>query len=614
MSKLLSIDPPLNKTLKQFVSSTSQRLLTGGLGVSTQTTANWMRAVGEINEKKFLLGKLDKSRFAYLDCPNDISEKGNIEMNLCVSLIENTVTFNIESNLVLSTGQGSWKVNTNVKPMNYELVKLGHRDLKIFKSVIKPINEILLVNVLDLQIETEDKVLKAEYSEEGVLSFGSSISSKKYSKNNDKQYNNNNYQSKNPVPFEFTQERISSSYTPFNYGGAFYSDQGPSCSGYQTDYRNTPQRFVHQTEQYRFAPPRTEQYRFAPPRMPYEHRNEPSYENRSDRSDLGSEASEIGKQLKYITNENNKGKPCQDEEKPEDKPTPGSSSSLSEPVNIKNNEIEYNDISISPEFAELWMSSKSNFEENEKDKENCKAFLLEKIDNLEEEIVKLKIENKFFSEVGSNKYFHTSLLETQTMTSYNVDQKIPTLYHALRVVAVQNFDLLKEWTKGIDAKIFGHIRKESTSTKVKQYSHVLVRHFQYLRDNVQTHSFHCQTHKLHFNSKANLMSHFRSKGHLDQNSWLYLRYQDFLIKSKTYSLTWDDEEFVCSIDDQDIDVVVSKVNFLRKYLPIICLMDFSEHYNGERTDVQYLLTSLCDLTGISDQTDTVIQEFIDQKV
>ena len=90
------------------------------------------------------------------------------------------------------------------------------------------------------------------------------------------------------------------------------------------------------------------------------------------------------------------------------------------------------------------------------------------------------IENKFFSEVGSNKYFHTSLLETQTMTSYNVDQKIPTLYHALRVVAVQNFDLLKEWTKGIDAKIFGHIRKESTSTKVKQYSHVLVRHFQYL--------------------------------------------------------------------------------------------------------------------------------------
>ena len=93
MSKLLSIDPQLNKTLKQFVSSTSQRLLTGGLGVSTQTTANWMRAVGEINEKKFLLGKLDKPRFAYLDCPNDISEKGNIEMNLCVSLIENTVTF-----------------------------------------------------------------------------------------------------------------------------------------------------------------------------------------------------------------------------------------------------------------------------------------------------------------------------------------------------------------------------------------------------------------------------------------------------------------------------------------------------------------------------------------
>ena len=110
------------------------------------------------------------------------------------------------------------------------------------------------------------------------------------------------------------------------------------------------------------------------------------------------------------------------------------------------------------------------------------------------------------------------------------------------------------------------------------------------------------------------MSHFRSKGHLDPNSWLYQRYEDFLVRSKTYSLTWDDEEFACSIKDQDIDVVVGKVNFLRKYLPIICLMDFSENYNGERTDVQYLLTSLCDLTGISNQTETVIQEFIDQKV
>ena len=87
------MDQPLNKTLKQFVTSTSQRLLTGGLGVSTQATNSWMRAVKELNDKKFILGTLEKGKYAYLDCPLEISETGNISMNMCVTLDDNTVIF-----------------------------------------------------------------------------------------------------------------------------------------------------------------------------------------------------------------------------------------------------------------------------------------------------------------------------------------------------------------------------------------------------------------------------------------------------------------------------------------------------------------------------------------
>ena len=93
MSRLLSLDVPLNKILKQFVSSTSQRLLTGGLGISTTTTNQWMQIVAELDDKKFVLGTFKKAKYAYLDCPLEISDTDNISMDMSIKLEDSCVIF-----------------------------------------------------------------------------------------------------------------------------------------------------------------------------------------------------------------------------------------------------------------------------------------------------------------------------------------------------------------------------------------------------------------------------------------------------------------------------------------------------------------------------------------
>ena len=109
MSRLLSLDIPLNKQLKKSISSTSQRVLTGGLGISITTTNGWLKAITEIDDKQFVLGTCDKAKFAYLDCPLEVSETGHISMDMCLKIEDSYVVFEINPNLILTSGQTVWK-------------------------------------------------------------------------------------------------------------------------------------------------------------------------------------------------------------------------------------------------------------------------------------------------------------------------------------------------------------------------------------------------------------------------------------------------------------------------------------------------------------------------
>ena len=93
MSSLISLGIALNRQLKKFISSASQRVLTGGLAISTTTTNGWLKAVAEIDDKQFVLGTCEKAKFAYLDCPLEISETGNISMDMSTKLEDSCVIF-----------------------------------------------------------------------------------------------------------------------------------------------------------------------------------------------------------------------------------------------------------------------------------------------------------------------------------------------------------------------------------------------------------------------------------------------------------------------------------------------------------------------------------------
>ena len=198
--------------------------------------------------------------------------------------------------------------------------------------MVKPVSEVLIVSVSDLIIETSERQLKAEYSDDGILSFGTT-KSKRQNKSTDKRYNT--HQTNNPIPYEYHQDRFSSSYNPGPYHQGPYHP-GPYHSGpYQTDYRTHP--FVPHPERFQFVP-----HRMPTPPVLF---HQPTFEHtsRSDKPDLRAEASIIKKQLQNINDKNSsyENKPVQDKDKSGDKPTPGSSRSTSDPVdNIKFNEEE----------------------------------------------------------------------------------------------------------------------------------------------------------------------------------------------------------------------------------------------------------------------------------
>ena len=334
MSRLLSLDIPLNKQLKKSISSTSQRVLTGGLGISITTTNGWLKAITEIDDKQFVLGTCDKAKFAYLDCPLEVSETGHISMDMCLKIEDSYVFFEINPNLILTSGQTVWKADIKVTPSKLELIKLGHRELKILKQVIRPVSEVLLVGISDLVIETSEGVqLKPEYSDGGILSFGKT---KNTTKTNNK--GNDAYPANSQGPYEYQSDHRS---------------QGP----YRPDYR-IQGPFVPHPDRFQYRP----QWIPPPPIWSNPPTIEKQYSNMSGRSDLKSEATKIREELKTISDKNSsyENKPSQDESVEQPTPSSSHSTTASEPINIvKLNENEYDFIDLSPEFVELWTSSKT---------------------------------------------------------------------------------------------------------------------------------------------------------------------------------------------------------------------------------------------------------------
>ena len=70
-------------------------------------------------------------------------------------------------------------------------------------------------------------------------------------------------------------------------------------------------------------------------------------------------------------------------------------------------------IDLSPEFVELWTSSKTRLSV-ERDNENENLYLLNKIGKLESDLEKAKIEANFYYELGNDSYFFNSNLEQNT--------------------------------------------------------------------------------------------------------------------------------------------------------------------------------------------------------
>ena len=177
---------------------------------------------------------------------------------------------------------------------------------------------------------------------------------------------------------------------------------------------------------------------------------------------------------------------------------------------------------------------------------------------------------------------------------------VQPIYQRLRELAVTNYEKLEPILAQVNNSVIQSTKCNSEIPKLRQISMILVRYHSFLMKTFKTEAYQCSVHRQLFSNAGSLGSHFKVKGHLDSKSLLY---QMFTLHNKRvdlYSLTSDDEQYLLeyqNVHEIDISHQITDLQRIRKFLPVIGLLDLAEE---PVSNLKKVLRKLCKDIGLTD--------------